>query len=71
MPLLSPSMEKVLARCCQCDVELYETDDALWDQEGGVWFCEDICLEKYIVQNAIEFIDLIKEHYFEKLSVGK
>ena len=70
MPLLSPPMEKVVARCCECNVELYQTDEALWDREGHVWFCRDSCLKNYVEKNAIEFIDLIKEHYFEKTTVG-
>lgn len=65
-----PDMEgKALEQCAQCGSDICEGQEALYDQEGGVHYCDDDCLKEYIKENPSEFLELIKEHFVETVEM--
>lgn len=59
--------EKVVSECCQCQKEIINGQEILFDQEGDVHFCDEDCLAEYVRKHPREFTELIIEHFFEKV----
>ena len=65
-----PTLEKVVAECCECESEIYETDEVIYDVEGSVYYCNDRCLANFITKHPYEFLELmINEGLVEKTHV--
>ncbi|MCT8138612.1 hypothetical protein H1D32_13195 [Anaerobacillus sp. CMMVII] len=58
--------------CCQCEKEIYEGQEIIYDKEGGVMFCDDNCLAVFIRKHPREFIDvLLNFELIEKTNASK